>query len=43
MLPLLGVSISVLIRLKNIETEPSSRLSKELTVIVLHPFSFHSG
>ncbi|KAG6815376.1 hypothetical protein H0H93_009993, partial [Arthromyces matolae] len=30
MAPLVGVSVSVLVRLKNIDTEPSSRLSKEL-------------
>ncbi|KAG6915850.1 hypothetical protein DXG01_009609 [Tephrocybe rancida] len=37
---LLGVSISVLVRLKNVDTEPSSRLSQELKN-VYHDFISH--
>lgn len=38
-IPLLGVAVSVLIRLKNVEAEPASRLSKDLQGEVINLYS----
>lgn len=42
LLPLLGVAVSVLIRLRNVDTEPSARLSLDLKVMLIISLLFIS-